>query len=500
MKRVLIANRGEIAVRVIRSCDALGIETVAVTSEADVDALHARLATTSVVVGPAAASESYLRVEAILEAARTSGADAVHPGYGFLSENAAFARAVVDAGLIWIGPPTAAIESMGSKLAARAAMVAAGVPVVPGSDDPGEEPEAQMAAAAAIGYPVLVKASAGGGGKGMRAVHDAGDLLEAVAAARREAGHAFGDATVYFERLLIRPRHIEIQVFGDSHGGAVHLLERECSIQRRHQKVVEEAPSPALSEDLRERMGAAAVAAARAVDYVGAGTVEFMLDATGEFFFLEMNTRLQVEHPVTEEILGVDLVAAQLAVAQGEPLPWSQDQISARGHAIEVRLYAEDPARGFLPATGTLVRYRPPTGPGVRHDGGVVEGDPVTPHYDPMLAKLIAWGPDRAQAIGRMRAALARWEIHGVQTNLGFLQAVCDHAAFAAGETHTGFIAEHFPEGTLAPHEPGDAELVALAVSELLAPARGATGVSGGSSVSPSAPWHDLGPWRGVMG
>jgi 3-methylcrotonyl-CoA carboxylase alpha subunit len=497
LKRVLIANRGEIAVRIARSCHALGVETVAIVSEADRDALHARVATEAVCIGPAEASQSYLRVEAILDTARRTGADAVHPGYGFLSENAGFARAVVDAGLIWIGPSPEAIEAMGSKIAARAAMTVAGVPVVPGADAP-EDPDALLAAADALGYPILVKASAGGGGKGMRAVHERGALAAAVAGARREAGAAFADDTVYMEKLLLRPRHVEVQIFGDAHGNVVHLLERECSIQRRHQKVLEECPSPALAESLRAAMGEAAVAAGAAVDYVGAGTVEFMLTEDGDFYFLEMNTRLQVEHPVTEEVLGVDLVAAQLSVAEGKPLPWTQEQLQPRGHAIEVRLYAEDARRGFLPATGRLTRYVAPSGPGVRHDAGVEQGSEVSHHYDPMLAKLIVKGSDRAQAIGRLRAALDEWTVHGVVTNLPFLQRLVSHPAFEAGETHTGFIEEHFPDGLAASEEPSDAALVALALFDLIGGSAGVNLNAEGDSASDRfSPWRSLTGWQG---
>lgn len=497
MRRVLVANRGEIAVRVGRACRAMGLETVAVYSEADAGALHVREADLAVCVGPAPAVESYLRADAILDAAASAGADAIHPGYGFLSENETFARAVQAAGLTWIGPPPDAIASMGSKIESRAQMAAAGVPVVPGVDRLPDDPAARARAAAGLGYPVLVKASAGGGGKGMRGVDDPAGLEEAIAGARREAGAAFADATVYLEKRLIRPRHIEIQVLADQHGGVLHLLERECSIQRRHQKVVEECPSPALDPELRRQMGEAAVAAARAVGYVGAGTVEFMLDSRGSFYFLEMNTRLQVEHPVTEEVTGIDLVAAQLRVARGERLQWSQAEITPRGHAVEVRLYAEDPARGFLPATGTLLRYRPPAGPGLRHDGGVAEGDEVSPHYDPMLAKLIAYGEDRGAAIGRMREALRRFEVHGVVTNLDFLQALCGHPEFQAGATHTGFIDEHFGGEGWSPEPVGDDALIAVALAELLG-ARGASSAGQGSGRGDSAsPWLALGPWRG---
>ena len=498
--KVLVANRGEIAVRVIEACAARGIATVAVYSEADATAAHVRAADEAVLIGPPAAGESYLVTARVLDAARRTGADAIHPGYGFLSENAEFAEAVGAAGMTWIGPDAFAIRAMGTKIAARERMMAAGVPVVPGTHATGQDIDALAAAADEVGFPLLVKASAGGGGKGMRAVHTEAELRPALEAARREAVGAFGDGALYLERLLLRPRHIEVQVFGDRHGNVVHFGERECSIQRRHQKVVEEAPSPGVDAALRERMGAAAVAAAKAVDYVGAGTVEFMLDASGEFFFLEMNTRLQVEHPVTEAVYGVDLVGLQLAVAMGAPLPMTQADIRPRGHAIEVRLYAEDPAKGFLPATGTLLRYRPSRAPGIRHDGGYTEGDTVAVHYDPMLAKLIAWGEDRGHAIGRLVRALAVWEVHGVITNLPFLLAVARHPAYLAGNLHTGFIPEHFPDGVPEP-VPGEDALIAAALADAMglgaAGAGAKAGAGQGADGDPSAPWHLVGPWRG---
>jgi len=446
--RVLVANRGEIALRVIRACREMGIETVAVYSDADATARHVRAADAAVRVGPPPAAESYLNIPALIAAARTSGADAVHPGYGFLSERAAFARACVDAGLIFIGPPADAIERMGSKIGARTLMEQAGVPVVPGRT-PADQSDAGIAAAAdAIGFPVLVKASAGGGGKGMRAAHDAATLAEAIPSARREAQAAFGDGTLYVERLIQRPRHIEIQVFADAHGNAVHLFERECSIQRRHQKIVEESPSPVLTPAVRERMGKAAVAAATSAGYRNAGTIEFLLEGAGDtarFYFLEMNTRLQVEHPVTEMVTGTDLVRAQLLVASGRPLPWRQEDLAQRGHAIECRVYAEDPSSGFLPQAGPLALYREPDGPGIRIDSGVEEGTAVPVQYDPMLAKLIASGETRDAAIARAVAALRQFPILGVRTNVAFLIRTLEHPAFRTGDLHTGFVDEHLP-------------------------------------------------------
>ncbi len=505
--KVLIANRGEIACRVAATCRAMGIRTVAVVSEADRTALHARSCDEVVVLGPAAAAESYLRTDRILAAAQDTGADAIHPGYGFLSENTGFARAVMAAGIAWIGPPPDAIDAMGSKIAARKTMEAAGVPVVPGVHSAGQDVSALVAAAESIGYPVLVKAAAGGGGKGMRAVHAAADLVEAIEGAQREALAAFGDGAVYLEKLLVRPRHVEIQVFADQHGHTIHLGERECSIQRRHQKVLEEAPSPFLDADLRARMGAAAVAAAEAVRYVGAGTVEFMVDEGGHFYFLEMNTRLQVEHPVTELITGLDLVAWQIRVARGEPLPLTEAP-ALRGWSMEARLYAEDPAAGFLPATGRLLRFRLPSIPGVRLDTGYAEGDEVMMHYDPMVAKLIAWGETREAARERLVAALSAWEVAGLTTNQGFLLDLARHPGFARGETHTGFIAEHWPDGYENPAI-DDAVLVALGVAQCFGGSTpnaspfaggGASGGRGGAGGGPDpvGVWHRVGRQGGA--
>jgi 3-methylcrotonyl-CoA carboxylase alpha subunit len=448
LRRLLIANRGEIAVRVIRACRELGIESVAVYSEADAHALHVKLADRAYAIGPAAASESYLNIAAILAVATRAGVDAVHPGYGFLAENPEFAEACVKAGVIFVGPPADVIARMGSKLAARDMMHAAGVPVVPGARPVDQSDAGVRAAALAVGTPLLIKPSEGGGGKGMHIVRDLALLDEAIASSRREAEAAFGDGTLYIERLVERPRHVEFQVMADRHGHAVHLFERECSVQRRHQKVIEETPSPALTPRLRQAMGDAAVAAARAAGYENAGTIEFLLEGDGDtarFYFLEMNTRLQVEHPITEEVVGVDLVHAQLAVAAGEPLPWTQAALSQRGHAIECRVYAEDPRRGFLPQAGRLLAYREPRGPGLRLDSGVREQDEVTVHYDPLLAKLVARGESRPQAIARARAALRQFVVLGIQSNVPLLLRVLDHPRFLAGDVDTRFLDTELP-------------------------------------------------------
>lgn len=495
IRRLLVANRGEIALRIARACRELGIEVAAVYSDADADAPHVRAADVAIRVGPAPAAESYLNVPAIIAAARAAGADAVHPGYGFLSERAPFAQACADAGLVFVGPPASAIEAMGSKIGARQLMERAGVPVVPGST-PGDQSDAGIAAAArTIGFPVLIKASAGGGGKGMRIARDANGLAEAIPAARREAAAAFGDGTLYVERLIERPRHVEIQIFADAHGHAVHLFERECSIQRRHQKVIEESPSPALTPALRQRMGAAAVAAAQACGYRNAGTIEFLVDERegagdeARFYFLEMNTRLQVEHPVTETVTGTDLVRAQLQVADGGPLPWRQEDLAQRGHAIECRVYAEDPAAGFLPQAGPLLVYREPTGPGIRVDSGVEQGSAVPVQYDPMLAKLIASAETRPAAIARAIAALRAFPVLGVRTNIPFLINVLEHPAFAAGDVHTGFIDAHLEQLL---HADVPSELV-LAAAEFARANR--RSVQSADTEAVTDPWVDLRGW-----
>lgn len=444
---VLVANRGEIACRIMRTAKALGLTTVAVHSAIDRDARHSREADIRVDLGGSKATDSYLQIDKLIAAAHASGAQAIHPGYGFLSENAGFARAVEAAGLIFLGPPASAIDAMGSKSAAKALMDTAGVPLVPGYHGEAQDLETFREACARIGYPVLLKATAGGGGKGMKVVEDVSQLAEALASAQREALSSFGNGQMLVEKYLLKPRHVEIQVFADQHGNCLYLNERDCSIQRRHQKVVEEAPAPGFSAEQRKAMGEAAVRAAQAIGYVGAGTVEFLLDARGEFFFMEMNTRLQVEHPVTEAITGLDLVAWQIRVAQGEVLPITQAQVPLRGHAIEVRLYAEDPATDFLPATGRLALYRESRpGPGRRVDSGVEQGDSVSPFYDPMLGKLIAWGEDREQARLRLLSMLDEYAVGGLKTNLGFLRRIIGHPAFAAAELDTGFIPRYQAE------------------------------------------------------
>lgn len=454
ISRLLIANRGEIACRVMRTAKALGISTVAVHSAIDREARHVREADIAVDLGGAKPGESYLLVDKLIAAAQASGAQAIHPGYGFLSENAGFARAVEAAGLIFLGPPASAIDAMGSKSAAKALMEKTGVPLVPGYHGDAQDIATFRDAAARIGYPVLLKATAGGGGKGMKVVDQESELAEALASAQREALSSFGNSQMLVEKYVLKPRHVEIQVFADQHGHCLYLNERDCSIQRRHQKVVEEAPAPGLSPELRRAMGEAAVKAAQAIGYVGAGTVEFLLDARGDFFFMEMNTRLQVEHPVTEAITGLDLVAWQIRVARGEALPLTQEQVPLIGHAIEVRLYAEDPANDFLPAAGTLQLYRESApGPGRRVDSGVAEGDQVSPFYDPMLGKLIAWGDNREEARLRLLAMLSEFAVGGVKTNLAFLQRILAHPAFAAAELDTGFIPRYQEQLLPAPSE-----------------------------------------------
>jgi acetyl-CoA carboxylase, biotin carboxylase subunit len=478
-RKVLIANRGEIAVRVIRACREMGIASVAVFSDVDRAALHVTQADEAYPIGPAAARESYLNTGRILDVARSSGAQAIHPGYGFLSENAQFARACAEAGFKFIGPPPAAMELMGSKTRARQAMQAAGVPFVPGSARGLSLAEAE-ALAVEIGYPVMIKAAAGGGGKGMRLVQSASELKAAFETAASEALRSFNDAEVYLEKYIVNPRHIEIQVLGDEHGNVVYLGERECSVQRRHQKVIEEAPSAVVDEDLRRRMGAVAVQAAKSAGYANAGTVEFLVDAARNFYFLEMNTRLQVEHPVTELVTGLDLVQLQLRLASGERLPFRQEEISLRGHAMECRIYAEDPDNNFFPSPGKITRLLRPSGPGVREDSGVYEGWTVPLDYDPMLAKLIVFAPDRASALTRMRRALDEYFVGGIKTNLPLFRRILDHPDFAAARIDTGFLDRLLSAASTPRAGDGLAEIAAVSAALFAA--------IGGSAVNASSP------------
>ena len=493
MKRLLVANRGEIAVRILRAARELGIETVAVASEADQGALHTRIADSCQLLGPAEASESYLSIPKILEACARSNADAVHPGYGFLAENADFAEAVVSTGLLWVGPSPESMRLMGDKVTARQAVEARGVQLPPATE--GRSTSELIDSAQQVGFPLLVKAAAGGGGKGMRLLRDPDELETAIEEARRIAGSAFGNDTVYLERYLENCRHIEIQILADTHQNILHLGERECSIQRRHQKLVEESPSVALDKDLRDRMGTAAIEVARAANYVGAGTVEFLLDEQGLFYFLEMNTRIQVEHPVTEMIIGIDLVGWQIRIARGESLDLVQNEIVPRGHAIECRLYAEDAATGFIPSPGRITVLRTPQGPGVRFDSGVLENSDVPMHYDPILAKLIVWGPDRESARLRCLAALSETIILGVSTTTPFLQDVLKHPEFIAGRTTTDFIPNH-----LTPWIPSSEkdQLLAVAIAAATETWKRSSGTSSpsGETQSVPSPWSRLGHWR----
>lgn len=467
-KKLLIANRGEIACRVIRACREMRIATVAVYSDADADALHVRMADEACRIGPAPSSESYLRGDKIIDVAKQMAAEAIHPGYGFLSENAAFVRAVAEAGIVFIGPSADPMEAMGGKISARKIAIEAGVPVVPGATEALGSYDEAVSIAAEMGYPVMLKASAGGGGKGMRLVASEPELKSALETAQSEARTSFGDDAVYIEKAVERPRHIEIQVFSDSQGNHVHLGERECSIQRRHQKVIEEAPSPINSAELRAEMGACAVKVAAAVNYVGAGTIEFLVsDVDRSFYFLEMNTRLQVEHPVTELVTGIDLVREQIRVACGEPLSFRQEDIFFRGHAIECRIYAEDPNQNFMPSPGRITRLRVPQGPGVRDDGGVYEGSEVSIYYDPMISKFATYGRDRSEAIARMRRALREYEIGGIRTTLPFFREVMEDEEFVAGKLDTGFISG-FNERRVVP-EPDEETLDIAAIVAVLA-------------------------------
>jgi 3-methylcrotonyl-CoA carboxylase alpha subunit len=494
-RRLLIANRGEIACRIARTARRTGLHTIAVYSDADAKALHVRMADEAVAIGPAPAAQSYLAIDRIVAAARATGAEAVHPGYGFLAENADFAQACADAGLIFVGPPTAAIRAMGSKSGAKALMEEAGVPLVPGYHGADQSTELLAREAAHIGYPVLIKPSAGGGGKGMVVVMSAADLTEALATARRVAKSAFGDDRVLIEKYLAHPRHIEVQIFADMHGNCVHLFARDCSVQRRHQKVIEEAPAPGLTPERMKAMGDAAIAAARAVGYVGAGTVEFIAEGA-DFAFMEMNTRLQVEHPVTEMVTGLDLVEWQLRVAAGEPLPLPQDRIAISGHAVEARIYAEDPARGFLPSTGTLIHLTwPEPVSGLRIDAGVGQGDAVSHYYDPMLAKVIAHGADRATALANLARALDDCSIFGVANNLDFLARILRHPEFAAGPVDTGFIGRHL-DALAPPHGPPGDRLLATAALAVLCDQRSDAIQSRSAGSDPWSPWGRADGWR----
>ncbi len=500
-RKILIANRGEIACRVIAAARAMGVRTVAVYSDADRDARHVALADEARRIGAPEARASYLNIEAILAAAHDTGAEAIHPGYGFLSENEEFAAACAKAGVVFIGPSPEAIGAMGDKSAAKRLMEKAGVPLVPGYHGENQQPAFLQEQADKIGYPVLIKASAGGGGKGMKVATDAKGFAAALESAKREAKSSFGDDRVLIERYLDRPRHIEVQVFGDTQGNVVYLFERDCSVQRRHQKVLEEAPAPGLSAAQRKRMGETAVAAAKSIKYTGAGTVEFIAARDGTFYFMEMNTRLQVEHPVTEMITGLDLVKWQLLVAAGEPLPTKQKDLGFRGHAIEARIYAENPAKGFLPSTGTLRHLRAPQEqPGlVRVDSGVRQGDAITPHYDPMIAKLVVWGEDRDVALGRMRDALAACEIIGVSSNVEFLARTVASKAFSTADLDTGLIERSRAE--LFPPDPGasDEDLAAVAFAELLAEEAQAA-AHARNSADPHSPWNIVDGWRLNLG
>ena len=495
-QKILIANRGEIAVRAIRACHELGIKAVAIYSDVDRDALHVRYADEAYPCGPPPAAESYLVGERILEIAKRCGAEAIHPGYGFLAENGDFSDLCEKEGVVFIGPPGDVMRSMGDKVTARQTMEKAGVPIVPGTTERLSDEDADRWIRD-VGPPVMVKASAGGGGKGMRLVRDESEIAQALARARSEAKASFGDDSLYVEKFIEEPRHIEIQVLADGHGNAIHLGERECSIQRRHQKVIEEAPANGITEETRAKMGETAVAACKAVGYKGAGTCEFLMGADGKFYFLEMNTRVQVEHAITEEISGVDIVKAMIRVAAGEPLGIDQEDVRLSGHAIEARIYAEDPEKGFLPSPGQIVVYRPAGGIGVRVDSGVYQGARVTPHYDPMVAKLVTWGADRTEAIDRMRRALSEFVVKGIKTSIPFHRKVMSHPVFVAGTYDTGFVDEHMDGGMGEPEVPGGERRVALMMAAIAAYSRdkeraeraSSTVVGGGDA----APWKSFG-------
>jgi acetyl-CoA carboxylase biotin carboxylase subunit len=505
-QKILIANRGEIAVRVMRACREMGIRAVAIYSDVDREALHVRMADEAYPCGPPAARESYLRMERVIEIARRAGADAIHPGYGFLAENGEFADLCAEAGIVFIGPPGEVMRAMGDKVRARQRMQEAGVPIVPGTTRALSDAEA-IEFAAAVGFPVMVKACAGGGGKGMRLVTRASEMEKALQRARGEARASFGDDSLYVEKFVEQPRHIEIQLLADRHGSAVHLFERECSVQRRHQKVIEEAPANGVGPELRERMGRAAVAAARAVGYVGAGTCEFLVDKNDEFYFLEMNTRVQVEHAITEAVTGVDIVKAMIRAAAGEPLGIAQESLAIHGHAIEARIYAEDAEANFAPSPGRIVVYRPPAGIGVRVDSGVYQGATVTVFYDPMVAKLIAWGQDRPEAIDRLRRALSEFVVKGIKTSIPFHQKLLRHPVFLAGRYDTGFIEQHMAGGKGGPEDPAgveEARRVAFLLAAIAAyrrdKERAARAASHSGAPRGSDPWKEFGRRRQMRG
>jgi len=490
--KILIANRGEIAVRVMRTCREMGIATVAVYSESDEKAAHVLAADEAVLLGPSEVSKSYLAMEKIIAAAKSTGAEAIHPGYGFLSENAEFAEYCRENGIVFIGPSGRAIRDLGDKTRARAIMEKGGVPIIPGTITPETDPDVLARKAEEIGYPVVIKASAGGGGKGMRTVNASGDMRDALLSASSEAKNAFGNGAVYLEKYLKRPRHIEFQILADNHGHVIHLLERECSIQRRYQKIIEETPSPAMTPALRKKMGQAAIDAAKAAGYVNAGTVEFLLDQDGSFYFLEVNTRLQVEHPITEMVTGIDLVRQQILIAAGEPLSLTQDDITARGHAIECRIYAEDPENAFMPSPGKISFLKEPTGPGIRNDCGVYSGFEVPMYYDPILSKLIAFAEDREKTIQRMIMALEDYVILGIRTPIPFLVDILRSQAFAAGETFTDFIPTHFAGWK---PQSRNRHLAAIAFLADMLTKKQAVVEAAGVSEMPT-PWQTLGHWR----
>ncbi len=494
IKKILVANRGEIALRVMRAAREMDIPSVAVYSEADAQAKHVLEAEEAVLIGPPAPLESYLAIDKLVAAARQTGCNAVHPGYGFLAENAGFSQACADAGLIFIGPRPEAIALLGNKLESRKTMETAKVPVIPGERVESGKLEDFRRAAEKTGYPVLIKAASGGGGKGMRVVDDPADLADAVEGAAREAKSAFGDATVYLEKYLKRPRHIEFQVLADAQGNTVHVFERECSIQRRHQKIIEETPSPAVTSEIRKKMGDAAVKAAKAANYLSAGTVEFLLDEDGSFYFLEVNTRIQVEHPITEMITGIDLVKEQINIAAGHSLLFTQEEIHSRGHALECRVYAEDPAQGFLPSAGKIVHLSEPSAAHLRIDSGVYSGCEVPVFYDPILSKVITWGRDRAESTRRMILALADYRVLGIKNNIRFLIDILGHPEFAAGHTHTGFIGEHFPEWTPKPPA-GEFDLARAAAILALSRTTVSVGTGAGMHAAPSI-WSQLANWE----